>query len=260
MSKRQRGATPASAVVSIVPENGADLEPAADFKPESVPSQDTTTEPAAVKLDISTPPSSPARPSTTEPSTAEAAGSPPPRNLGSPAVPPSPTTNRDRFRAALMPMQISCDLSSVSTETGLRWSFQAIVTVVYPAAQNPARRYVLLSDGRGTVGLTVWNPHVNSFSFNSVGKMAHFTKVSLTIHNNVKSISLNKESSVVLDDGVGHFAHTWWNSFTSQPSLPAIHFHDLQDNTIGKAQQLEAHHRNLTFCSQRIRHSGICAL
>ena len=148
-----------------------------------------------------------------------------------------------------MPMQISCDLSSVSTETGLRWSFQAIVTVVYPAAQNPARRYVLLSDGRGTVGLTVWNPHVNSFSFNNVGKMAHFTKVSLTIHNNVKSISLNKESSVVLDDGVGHFAHTWWNSFTSQPSVPAILFHDLQDNTIGKAQQLEAHHRNFTFAA-----------
>ena len=149
-----------------------------------------------------------------------------------PTLPASPASNRERFRAAMMPSQVTCDLSSVSTEAGLRWSFMAIVIVVYPASQNPLRRHVLLSDGHGTVGVTVWNTHVNLFGFSSVGQMAHLTKVSITVHNNNRGLSLNKESSVTLSEGNGHFAHTWWHSFLKQPPMAAIHFHDSKENHI----------------------------
>ena len=155
---------------------------------------------------------------------------PPPSPV--PGPPSSPATNRERFRASMMPSQITCDLSGVSTEAGLRWSFQAIVIVVYPAAVNPMRRHVLLSDGRGTVGVTVWNANVNLFGFSSIGQMAHLTKISITVHNNVRGLTLNKESTVTLSEGSGHFAHTWWRSFLSQPPMAAINFHDSKENHI----------------------------
>jgi len=155
---------------------------------------------------------------------------PPPSPV--PVPPSSPSTNRERFRASMMPSQITCDLSGVSTEAGIRWSFQAIVIVVYPAAVNPLRRHVLLSDGRGVVGVTVWNANVNLFGFSSIGQMAHLTKVSITVHNNVRGLTLNKESTVTLSEGSGHFAHTWWRSFLSQPPMAAINFHDSKENHI----------------------------
>ena len=93
--------------------------------------------------------------------------------------PASPATNRERFRAASMPAQISCDLSCVQPDPGMRFSFQAIVLIVYPAQNNPVRRHVLLADGYGVAGVTVWNANVNAFSNESIGRMAYFTKMSL---------------------------------------------------------------------------------
>jgi hypothetical protein len=148
------------------------------------------------------------------------------------AAPASPASNRDRFRAACMPSQVSCDLSGVQSDPGLRFSFQAMVMIVYPAQINPARRHVMLADGCGIAGVTVWNAHVNAFSSDSVGRMAHFTKMSLVIHNNNRAISMSKESTVTFSDGAGHFAHTWWNSFPAQAPTPAIHFFDCKDNQI----------------------------
>jgi len=146
--------------------------------------------------------------------------------------PPSPAGNRDRFRQSLMPMQVTCDLSSVSSDPGLRFSFQGIVLVVYPASNNPSRRHVLLGDGRGIVGLTVWNAHVQAFGFTSVGQLAMFTKVSLTMNNGTRGLALSKESNISFSVSNEHFAQIWWNSIIKTPAVPAIHFHDCKDNTV----------------------------
>jgi hypothetical protein len=146
--------------------------------------------------------------------------------------PPSPSGNRDRFRQSLMPLQVTCDLSSVSSDPGMRFSFQGIVLVVYPASNNPSRRHVLLGDGRGVVGLTVWNTHVQAFGFSTVGQLALFTKVSLTINNGTRGLALSKESNISFSVSNEHFAQVWWNSIIKMPAVPAIHFHDCKDNTI----------------------------
>ena len=149
-----------------------------------------------------------------------------------PPVPLSPASNRERFRSACMPAHITCDLSTASTEPGLRFSFQAIVLVVYPASQNPLRRHVLLGDGRGTVGVTVWNSHVNAFSFSVIGQMVQLTKVAITVHNNVRGITLNKESILTFSEGNGHFAHAWWSNMILVPPISVIHVADAKDNDI----------------------------
>ena len=146
--------------------------------------------------------------------------------------PPSPAGNRERFRQSLMPLQVTCDLSSVTSDPGLRFSFQGIVLVVYPASTNPMRRHVLLGDGRGIVGLTVWNAHVQAFGFSTVGQLAIFTKVSLTNNNGTRGLALSKESNISFSVSNEHFAQIWWNSIIKMPAVPAIHFHDCKDNTI----------------------------
>jgi hypothetical protein len=146
--------------------------------------------------------------------------------------PMSPASNRERFHASCMPNIISCDLSTVSTQAGLKFSFVAIVLVVYPASNNPLRRHVLLGDGRGTVGITVWNANVNMFSSQTVGQLAQFTKIAMTIHNNTRGLVLNKESTIHIAQSPVHFASVWWQSLRSAPPLQAIFFHDASENTI----------------------------
>ena len=162
----------------------------------------------------------------------------PPRNdpdneaQDKPNLPMSPASNRDRFHASCMPNTISCDLSTVSTQAGLKFSFAGIVLVVYPAASNPVRRHVLLGDGRGIVGVTVWNTQVSAFSSKSVGNLAQFTKVALTCHNNTRGLVLNKESTVTIATVAQHFASIWWQSLRLAPVVQAIFFHDTADNAI----------------------------
>ena len=146
--------------------------------------------------------------------------------------PPSPASNRDRFRAALMPAQVTCDLSTVSSEPGLRFTFQGIVLVVYPASSNPVRRHVLVGDGRGTVGITEWNAHVNFFSMESIGQLLVVTKVALITHNGTRGITLNKESTVQFNCLAGHFATTWWQSIPNQVAVSAVLFNDQKDNAV----------------------------
>ncbi len=153
--------------------------------------------------------------------------------LLSPAVlPPSPASNRDRFRASQMPSQVSCDLSGVAVEPGHRFTFQGIVLVVFPASANPVRRHVLVGDGRGVVGITVWNTHVNLFSTDSIGQLLVVTKVSVVIHNGTRGITLNKESAVNFNSLVDHFATVWWASILSCPAVSAISFCDIKDNSV----------------------------
>ncbi len=146
--------------------------------------------------------------------------------------PASPASNRDRFRASLMPAQISCDLSSVVVEPGHRFTFQGIVLVVFPSSANPLRRHILVGDGRGVVGITVWNAHVNSFSSQSVGQLLVVTKVSVVIHNGTRGITLNKESTVAFNTLTDHFASIWWKSIPEQAVTSAMIFADTKDNTV----------------------------
>jgi hypothetical protein len=146
--------------------------------------------------------------------------------------PPSPASNRERFRAAQMPSQVTCDLSTVSCEPGLRFTFQGIVLVVFPSSTNPVRRHVLVGDGRGTVGITVWNAHVNCFSSESVGHLVVVTKVSVVTHNGTRGITLSKESNVSFNTLADHFATTWWLEIPHQPACSAILFCDQKDNSV----------------------------
>ena len=149
-----------------------------------------------------------------------------------PVCPASPASNRDRFRAAQMPHQITCDLSMISVEPGLRFTFQGIVLVVFPSSSNPLRRHVLIGDGRGSVGITVWNAHVNSFSAESVGQLLVVTKVSVAVHNGTRGIALNKESTVHFNTLADHFASTWWQGIPHQPAVSAILFCEQKDNAV----------------------------
>ena len=168
------------------------------------------------------------------PSSVSAPKTPPYAGSGAALVPnpQSPACNRDRFRGAMMPAQVTCDLTTVSTEAGLRFTFQGIVLVVYPAASNPVRRHVLVGDGRGTVGITVWNSHVNSFSMSSVGQLVVVTKVSMIVHNGTRGISMNKESTVQFNTLADHFAAIWWQSIPLQSAVSAVLFNDQRDNTV----------------------------
>ena len=147
-------------------------------------------------------------------------------------LPPSPLSNRDRFRASQMPSQVTCDLSAISVEPGHRFTFQGIVLVVFPSASNPLRRHVLVGDGRGVVGLTVWNAHVNSFSSDSIGQLLVVSKVSVVIHNGTRGITLNKESTVQFNTLSDHFASVWWLSIPHSPAVSAILFADQKDNAV----------------------------
>jgi hypothetical protein len=131
-----------------------------------------------------------------------------------------------------MPSQVTCDLSGISCEPGQRFTFQGIVMVVFPASNNPLRRHVLVGDGRGAVGITVWNAHVNAFSSESVGQLLVVTKVSVVSHNGNRGITLNKESNVSFNTLADHFASTWWQNILHQPAVSAIHFCDVKDNNV----------------------------
>ena len=150
----------------------------------------------------------------------------------SPVAPMSPSSNRDRFRSALMPSQITCDLTSAPTDPGMRFSFQGLVLVIFPASQSPVRRHVLLADGRGVVGVTVWNAHVAAFTVATVGQIVRLTKVSLSSHNGTRGIALNKDSTVTFGDDNDHFSNVWWQSLTSQRPLQAIDFSNAGDNAV----------------------------
>lgn len=147
-------------------------------------------------------------------------------------APPSPASNRERFRASQMPSQVTCDLSAVSAEPGHRFTFQGIVLVVFPASSNPLRRHVMVGDGRGTVGLTVWNAHVNAFSSESIGQLLVVTKVSVVSHNGTRGVTLNKESNVSFNTIADHFSVTWWKDIPHQPAVSAILFCDTKDNSV----------------------------
>jgi hypothetical protein len=148
-------------------------------------------------------------------------------------APASPGSNRDRFMAHCQPMQVSCDLATVGLHnTSVRFSFQAVVLIVYPASTGPHRRHIQLIDRRGSTGITLWNDNVRLFSSDSVGQVVKFTKLSIICHNGKKSLCMGRDSTVTFMNGVPSEESKWWSSLLLQPHLRIIDVHDAEDDAV----------------------------
>ena len=146
----------------------------------------------------------------------------------------SPGSNRQRFMASCQPLKVCCDLRNVGLHAaGVRFSFQAVVFVVYPASEKPDRRHVLLADQFGCTGLTVWGAHVPLFTFATVGTVVKFTKLGMIVHNGKKALSMSKDTTIVfMPSSCDTEESKWWQSFTDQPYKRIIDVHDCEDNDI----------------------------
>ena len=150
-----------------------------------------------------------------------------------PAV--SPGGNRERFMANCQPLKVCCNLSTVGLHNAsMRFTFQAIVLIVYPASDKPERRHLQLIDSRGSTGLTVWGPHVSLFSASSVGQVVRFSRLSLVVHNGNRGLSMSRDSTVtfVSDVGLASEESKWWQSLMHAPPLRIIDVHDVADDQI----------------------------
>jgi hypothetical protein len=142
--------------------------------------------------------------------------------------PASPAGNRARFMSGLQPNKVSCDLSTAPLSPGLRFSFEAVIVVVYPATTTaPERRYIELMDQFGTTGITLWNNYVHAVSPLTVGCICKFTRLALAMHNGKKNLTMAKDSTfhVEMPTYQGMLA-TWWHSLLNQPIINCIQFHD----------------------------------
>ena len=151
-----------------------------------------------------------------------------------PNLPMSPGSNRQRFMASCQPLRVCCDLRNVGLHAaGVRFSFQAVVFVVYPASEKPDRRHVLLVDQFGCTGLTVWGAHVPLFTFATVGTVVKFTKLGMVVHNGKKALSMSKDTTIVFMPSTCSTEESqWWQSFSHQPFKRIIDIHDCDDNQI----------------------------
>jgi hypothetical protein len=142
--------------------------------------------------------------------------------------PASPSGNRARFMSGLQPTKVTCDLANAPASPGMRFSFEAIVVVVYPAsASPPERRYIELMDAFGTTGITVWNTYVHVVTPASVGCVAKFTRLALTMHNGKKNLTMSKDSTMHLELPTYQGMHpTWWQGLLTQPVINCMQFHD----------------------------------
>jgi len=162
----------------------------------------------------------------------------PPLSPGSSAVakgPVSPGSNRQRFMDHCQPLKVSCDLATVGMHNpSVRFSFTAIVMVVFPETQGPERRHLQLIDERGSTGLTVWNENVRLFSQSSVGQVVKFTKLCMVFNNGKKQLSMSRDSSVTFVNtlAVPCEESRWWKSLLLCKPLRIIDVHDCEENSL----------------------------
>jgi hypothetical protein len=137
--------------------------------------------------------------------------------------------NRARFMAGMQPTKVSCDLTSAPTNPGMRFSFEAIILVVYPAKTTPPeRRYVELIDNHGTTGITVWNAYVHALKPTTVGSVVKFTRLCLTMHNGKKSLTMSKDSTMHVETPEHQSGLSlWWSNLLMEPPLSCSEFHDM---------------------------------
>ena len=163
----------------------------------------------------------------------DAPDSPPPSGdaplLQPGAAAASPAGNRARFMSGMQPSRVTCDLTLVPSSPGMRFSFEAIVAVVYPAKTSPPeRRYVELMDEHGTTGITVWNSYVHAIRTATVGCVVKFTRLALTVHNGKKSLTMGKDSTMHVEppESTGRLP-LWWQQLLEVPRISCIEFHDM---------------------------------
>ena len=159
----------------------------------------------------------------------------PVRVLTMPASPLSPGNNRNRFMANSQPLQVSCDLSSVGLHNNsMRFSFSAIVLIVYPQSDKPDRRHLQMVDSRGSTGLTVWGPHVGLFSSSSVGQVVKFSKLSMIMFNGKKGLSMCRDTTISFPSALGVATEEakWWSDLLVKTPKRIIDVHDLNDDGV----------------------------
>jgi len=162
------------------------------------------------------------------------AGSSAPESSAPNLVIASPGKNRERFMDNCQPLRVCCNLNSVGlSASGVRFSFQAVVFVVYPASDKPERRHVILIDSTGCTGLTVWGAHVPLFNNASVGSVVKFTKLGMVHHNGKKALSMGRDTTAVfVASTIPTEEIKWWNSLLSARVKRIIDIHDCEDDSV----------------------------
>lgn len=146
--------------------------------------------------------------------------------------PASPGLNRAKFFSAHAAVSTVCNLDYSRASLGSKVFLTGILTAVYPASKNPDRRYILLSDATGTVGLTVWNANVAKFSSDGIGSIVHAEKLVLSQHNSKKTLTMTKESTIkCLTDPQNDLA-IWWRDLASLAPVSLGEVQTLAENSI----------------------------
>jgi hypothetical protein len=157
------------------------------------------------------------------------------------AAPTSPMSTRDRFLAGLMPARSCCNLDLIKAPAGTKFNLTAVCIAVFPASQNPDRRYIQLADSTGNVGVSVWNHNVQKFSSGSVGRLVTLTKAVMGNHNGKKQLSMARDSNVEFTDDPHHAVSVWWQSLCLQPVKTCGAVHDMADNSIISVSGIMGH-------------------
>jgi hypothetical protein len=146
--------------------------------------------------------------------------------------PVSPGHNRAKFFSAHATASTVCNLDYSRSSLGSKVLLTGILTAVYPASKNPDRRYILISDATGTVGLTVWNANVAKFSPDGIGSIVHADKLVLSQHNSKKTLTMTKESTIkCLTDPKNDLA-IWWRGLASLAPVSLGDVQTLSENSI----------------------------
>ena len=159
----------------------------------------------------------------------------PHRVLPMPASPASPGNNRNRFMATCQPLTVACDLSSVGLHNNsMRFSFSAVVLIVYPSSEKPERRHLQLIDSRGSTGLTVWGPHVSLFQASTVGQVVKFSKLSMIMFNGKRGLSMCRDSTIAFPStlGVATEEAKWWAALLVKSPTRIIDVHDVDNDCV----------------------------
>lgn len=147
----------------------------------------------------------------------------------------SPISNRDRFMAGFLPARTCCNLDLCRAPSGSKFQLYGICIAVYPAVVNPDRRYIVLADNTGSVGVTVWNANVHKFSNASVGALVSLNKVSISAFHGKKQLTLTRDSHVEVADishDPQHSVSQWWQQLLKQVPKSCGAVHDAADNDI----------------------------
>ena len=148
------------------------------------------------------------------------------------AAPSSPSSNRERFLKGLLPSRTCCNLDLIRSPAGTKFNLTAVCIAVFPATQNPDRRYIQLADITGSVGVTVWNHNVEKFSSSSVGRLVTLAKAVIGNNNGKKQLTMARDSSVDFCDDPKHLVASWWQELLLHPAKSCGSVHDMDDNSI----------------------------